>query len=243
MTGMKLAVGSPVYDGRAHVNFFRAYENIRAVMAGEGVEVQHFTAGQSANLPRLRNSIAARALDWGADAILWMDSDIAGSGADALKLWQSEKAIVGAAPQKRPMQYGEPASVAFKPLPDGKLVLRGNHVEVGSVATAFCLTRRSVFEALRANGVAKRLSNRDGFASEWFRNYFWYELEPAGEIEGEDAFLDDGEDYYFCRKAREAGFGCFIHTDVRPIHHEGSTRLPVNFMDVFGRHFEANANG
>lgn len=225
---VKLAVGTPVYDGRAHVSFFRAFENIVSVMAREGIEVQHFTAGQSANLPRLRNSIAARALDWGADAILWVDSDIAGSGADALRLWQSGKEIIGAAPQRRPLMYGQQPDVAFKPLENGKVRYDGRFVEVGAVPTAFCLHRRSVYEKLKEHSV--RLVNRDGPQSEWFRNFFWYELE-----ETPDGFVDDGEDYYLCRKARAAGVSCFIHPEIRPIHHEGSTRLPVNFADLYGQ--------
>lgn len=237
MTG-KLAVGAPVYDGRAHLSFFNALENIKHVLGSGGVEVRHFTAGQSANLPRLRNSIAARALDWGADAILWMDSDIAGSGKDALALWESGKDIIGAAPQKRPAHYGDPVSVAFKPLPGGQVTLKDGMVEVGAVPTAFCLHRRAVYERLRDEGIAVRLVNRDGGQSEWFRNFFWYELE-----ETPDGFVDDGEDYYFCRKARSLGFECFIHAGVRPIHHEGSMRLPANFMDVFGRHFAEAAHG
>lgn len=225
----RLAICTPVYDGRAHASFFRGLMSIKAAAAREGVETAFMDAGHSANLPRLRNGLAAAALDWGADAILWMDSDIAGNGEDVFRLVRAEKPIVGAAPQRRPLEMGEPARVAFKPLPGGVVKVRGALAEVGGVATAFCLTRREVYEALRGSGVAKPLANRDCPRSDWLCNFFWYELEETPE-----GWVDDGEDYYFCRKARDAGFGCFIHTEVRPLHHEGRMRLAANFMDVHG---------
>lgn len=238
MGAAKLAICTPAYDGRAHVSFFRGIVDIRRSFEREGIETLQIDVGSSANLPRLRNSLAAIALDWGADAILWIDSDIAGNGADALRLWHSGKDIIGAAPQRRPAVYNDPPSVAFKPMDDGNIVLDNGLIEVGLVATAFCLTRRAVFEKLKSEGVAKRLVNTDGPKTEWFRNYFWYEL-----VEAEGGYLDDGEDYYFCRKARALGFQCFIEPNIRPIHHEGSMRLPANFMDIHGKLFDGRDEG
>lgn len=232
MSAPRLAICTPAYDGRAHVAYFRGIIDIRQAFAREGIETVWIECGHSANLPRLRNMLVAQAFENGADAILWIDSDIAASGADALKLWQSGKDIIGAAPQRRPLELNEPADVAFRPLPDGAMRFDGQYVEVGGVATAFCLMRKHVFETLKREGVAKPLANREGAALEWFCNFFWYELE-----ETESGLLDDGEDLYFCRKARDLGFQCFIEPSVRPIHHEGRTRLRANFWDVHGDKF------
>lgn len=228
MSVPKLAICSPAYDGRALNSYWRGIRDIERTLSQNGIDVAHFECGHSANLPRLRNTLAALALDWGADAILWVDTDIKATGADALRLWNSGKEIIGAAPQKRPHTLTEPVAVAFKPLPDGRVRVEGGLVEVGCVATAFCLTRREVFEAMKDNP-AKRLCNREGVDSDWYRNWFWYEL-----LETPEGYLDDGEDYYFCRKARERGFQCFIEPNVRPIHHGNNVQLPMNFWDVYG---------
>lgn len=225
----KLAICTPVYDGRAHAAHYRGVSDIRAMFARKGVDTAHMDAGHSANLPRLRNALVATALDWGADAILWIDSDIAAGADDAWTLWESGADIIGAAPQKRPQQFGEPGQVAFKPLPGGVVEFDGTVSRVGAVPTAFCLHRRAVYAALREADIAKQLMNADGPKSPWFRNFFWYELEPT-----EGGYTDDGEDYYFCRKAREVGFDSYVHAWIRPIHHEGRMRLPVNFGDVYG---------
>lgn len=114
----------------------------------------------------------------------------------------------------------------------GRIELKNGLIEVGAVATAFCLTRREVFQRLKDTDAAKLLKNPDCPQSEWFRNFFWYELVPF-----EDGYLDDGEDYYFCRKAREVGFSCFIEPNVRPVHFEGRLRLDTNFWDLYGERF------
>lgn len=232
----KIALCTPAYDGRALMAYYRGVNAIRLAFQSRGIETAHMECGCSANLPRLRNALTAQAFDWGADAILWIDSDIMGSGEDALRLWDSGKDIIGAAPQKRPRTMDEPAAVAFSPLEGGTIALTDGLVEVGCVATAFCLTRKAVFEALRDEGIAKLLCNRDGPRSEWFCNFFWYEL-----VETDEGFLDDGEDYYFCRKARELGFKCHIEPNIRPVHHEGGIQLTVNFWDLHGAQFAQEA--
>lgn len=232
MSAPKVAICTPAYDGRAHNAYFRGVNDIRRAFASEGIETAHMETGHSANLPRLRNALCALALDWGADAILWIDSDIEANGPDALRLWNADKEIIGCAPQKRPLEQSSAPVVAFKPLPGGVITLRSGLVEVGGLATAFCLVRRAVYERMRDAGTAVRMVNPDCPQSDWFRNFYWYELEetPAG-------WVDDGEDFYFCRKARSLGFQCFVEPNVRPIHHEGKMRLPVNFWDLHGASF------
>lgn len=230
MGAPRVALCSPAYDGRAHVTYFRGLNDIRRVFGEEGIETAFIDAGSSANLPRLRNALCAFAFDWGADAILWIDTDIAGTGADALRLWKSGKDIIGAAPQKRPSSLDQIPSVAFQPLPGDTVGIEDGLIEVGAVPTAFCITRKAVFERMRDENIAKRMVNSDCPQSDWFRNFFWYELVPHG-----DGWLDEGEDYYFCRKARSLGFRCFIEPEVRPIHHEGQLKLSKNFMDIHGR--------
>ena len=236
----KLAICTPVYDGRADVAYVRGVARIRAALEPKGISTVALDVSRSANLPRMRNGLVSAAIEWGADAVLWIDADIIAKADDVLRLIDSGKDIIAAAPAKRPASLTEEPSVAFRPMEGGKMRLENGLVEVGAVATAFCLTRTNVSCAMREAGIAKRLANRDGPQSEWFRNYYWYELEEiAGRPEGVDEtlYLDDGEDYYFCRKARSIGFQCWIEPNVRPAHLADRIPVTTNFWDIYGKAF------
>lgn len=244
MSKPKIAICTPCYDGRAHAPFFRGVAEIQRSLHASNIESAFIDAGRCANLPRLRNMLAAQALQWGADAILWVDSDVKANAKDVAALCASGKDIIGAAIQKRILSVDTKPTVAFKPLPGGGTEYDGKHVRVGGVATAFCLVSRRVYQTLRENGTAKRLwypEMPEVHENPWFRNYYWYELSEAqGEApDGEQWFVDQGEDLYFCDKAREAGFECWIEPHVRPIHHEGGLQLPLNFWDIHGAEIEA----
>jgi len=234
---MKIALLTPAYDGRVHNAHARSVRQLLTALNARGDEAFYMDACHCANLPRLRNGLAAEALHRGADVLFWIDSDVGFNPAEAIQLIDSGEPIVGIAPQNRPHVYGEQPRIAFGPLDGGQVNMRPDGLmEVGKAATAFLCTRREVYEALTKNGTAKRLWNHDikRGAREWFRNFFWYELEPAGELDGEPAFKDDGEDYYFCRVAREAGFPILINPVGRIVHHEGRQRLPLSFWDLYG---------
>jgi len=210
---MKIALLTPAYDGRVHNAHARSVRRLLDALNARGDEAFYMDACHCANLPR------------GFDP------------AEAIQLIDTGQPIVGIAPQSRPHVHGQAPSVAFSPLEGGQVNMRPDGLmEVGKAATAFLCTRREVYEAM-AQRDAHRLANAD-VDSKWFRNFFWYDLEPAGEIDGEPAFKDDGEDYYFCRKAREAGFTILINPVGRIVHHEGRQRLPVSFWDLYGSQFQ-----
>ena len=234
---MKIALLTPAYDGRVHNALARSVRRLLDALNARGDEAFYMDACHCANLPRLRNGLAAEALHRGADVLFWIDSDVGFDPAEAIQLIDTGQPVVGIAPQSRPHVHGPSPSVAFSPLEGGPVNMRPDGLmEVGKAATAFLCTRREVYEAM-AQRDAHRLANAD-IDSKWFRNFFRYELEPAGEIDGEPAFKDDGEDYYFCRKAREAGFAILINPVGRIVHHEGRQRLPVSFWDLYGSQFQ-----
>jgi hypothetical protein len=236
---MKIAILTPAYDGRVHNAHARSVYRLLDALKARGDEAVYMDACHCANLPRLRNGLAAKALEDGADVLFWIDSDVGFAPDEAIRLVDSGEPIVGVAPQKRPHVFGAAPGVAFDPLEGGQVNMRPDGLmEVGKAATAFLCTRREVYEALAAS--APRLANHD-INSKWFRAFFWYELEPAGTRDDEAVFADDGEDYYFSRKAREAGFSILINPTGRIVHHEGRQRLPVSFWDLYSAQFQEAA--
>jgi hypothetical protein len=236
---MKIAILTPAYDGRVHNGHARSVYRLLDALRARGDDAVYMDACHCANLPRLRNGLAATALESGAEVLFWIDSDVAFAPEEAIKLIDSGARIIGVAPQKRPHVYGAGPGVAFEPLEGGQVNMRPDGLmEVGKAPTAFLCTRREVYEKLAET--TPRLANSD-VQSRWFRAFFWYELEEAGERDGEPVYSDDGEDYYFCRKAREAGFDILLNPTGRIVHHEGRQRLPVSFWDLYASQFKETA--
>ena len=112
----KLAICTPVYDGRADVAYVRGVARIRAALEPKGISTVALDVSRSANLPRMRNGLVSAAIEWGADAVLWIDADIIAKADDVLRLIDSGKDIIAAAPAKRPASLTEEPSVAFRPM-------------------------------------------------------------------------------------------------------------------------------
>ncbi len=234
---MKIAICTPAYDGRAHINYNRSVREALTFLQKHGHEAVVLDAQHCANLPRLRNALVASAFEWGADVLVWVDSDIAFDPGQLLALCNTGLPVVGIPCQKRPRDWRTyKPEVAFKALENGGVgIVNEDIVEVRAVPTAFMVTRMDVYRKMAELDLAKPLANREGSPMGLlYRNYFWYELEPVEGPNGETLYFDDGEDYYFCKKAREAGFKVYLYTKGRVVHHEGRQRLDVNFWDLHG---------
>jgi hypothetical protein len=241
----KVALCTPCYDGRAHIGHNRSIGAFLGTLKRLDCEGRYFDAQHGANLPRLRNTLVAEALSWGAETILWVDSDVAFTPHDALPLLRAREACVGAAIQRRPIAENEPPSVTFRLMENGGVNYRSDGlVEVGLIGTAFAKTDRIVFEKMGEAGIALRLENEgcSAAALPFLRSYFWYDPEDTGRVcakTGEKLYRDPGEDYTFFRRASALGFKSFIHPTIRPVHHEGRMRLEKNFWDLHGAQIEA----
>jgi hypothetical protein len=215
------------------------------------------TACHSANLPRLRNWLAAQALQWGADVLFWLDSDVGFTSradgmidiAPILGLIFSPHPLIGAVVQKRPCVYGEQPKLGWLPI-DAQIDKDGNvsggfnrltdgMVEVGRVATACMKTDAQLYRDMSEQGLAHRLllnDKRDHPAASFVHNWFWYDLIESGQIaeDGKTLYVDDGEDFHFCRQVEKLGHRMVIDPHVALVHHEGGMELRYSFWDALG---------
>ena len=139
----------------------------------------------SSTLPIGRNTLATEALKWGADWLLWIDSDQTFPPDTLTRLLAHERSFVAANIRRR---IPDRVVASCRGL-DGNLVETsgakgGGLEEVASVGFGLCLVGRAVFEMV---------------ASPWFD----IELAP-------DGLTGTHEDYYFCREARKAGVQIFV---------------------------------
>ena len=154
-------------------------------------------------LPRLRNELAREALSWGADFLLWIDSDHSFPEKSLFRLLSLNLEVVGV---NQPMRTF-PTGPTTKSL-DGALVWttedmarEGLVQEVSSTGLAFCLVRSSTMQKLDMPFFATR---------------FWGD--------GIDQGL--GEDAFFFNKIREAGIPVHVdHALSWEVKHAYSTML------------------
>lgn len=137
-----------------------------------------------------RNTLVDQAAQLDCEWLLFLDSDLVFPRDTIARLIAHGKDIVGATYCKRVPPY----EVLGRTLTGERLEAASGLVEVAGLPTGCLLVRRSVFEAL-------------------VRPYFRTPAHEDGEIPGMPAHIE-GEDYYFCRVAREAGFSVWLDVDL-----------------------------
>lgn len=137
-----------------------------------------------------RNRLVDEAERFDCEWLLFLDSDMLFPRDTIARLLAHGKDIVGATYCKRV----EPYEVLGRTLDGGPLEAATGLVEVAGLPTGCLLVRRSVFAALR-------------------KPYFRTPAREDGEVDGLPAHIE-GEDYYFCRVAREAGFSVWLDVDL-----------------------------
>lgn len=227
----KIALLTPSRDGRAHLDHSEAIAETRIEALRRGVQLVRYVGKGSSNLPRNRNLLTAQALKDGADVLIWIDCDIAFAPADVFLLAGADCDIVAALPQARSHQYAEPARIAgvnIEREPDAT----GYH-QAEAVPTAFMAVKASVYIKMARDGIAKRFycptASHDLLPH--LHNWFFYHLRESESRPGE--LEDDAEDYYFCRKWREAGGLVHAAPDIRLHHYEGLVRHSLRQRDLW----------
>lgn len=231
--------------GEVNMKTARCVQKIQQFMwENHGVEIEWITPQDTASIQRLRCGGAAKALDNGAQVTLWLDADQEISAHDAAALFFSPHPIIGAAIQKRPTHFGAQPQLTYLPMKEeegkGGIVVHRHDdlrtvVEVGSLGTGCLAVRSEVYHDLKDH--TYRLIEPGVEMSEWYRNYFWLDLIPVGEEDGETIYLPEMEDRYFLRMAKElCGYDVMLDPFVRAIHYEGRYPLPVTFADMYYTH-------
>ena len=140
-------------------------------------------------LPRCRNELAKDALDWGADYLLWIDGDHLFPEHALIRLLSLNLPVVGANYARRAKPTSPTATSLGGDLiwTTEDLASRGEVVQVSNLGLGFCLVEMNVIRSL------------------WEMPGPLFAFEMLGR--GLEAV---GEDVFFFRRVREAGFGVYL---------------------------------
>lgn len=185
---------------------------------------QHGIAARPANyrssiLPHSRQILVQSAIEYGAEYVLFLDSDMAFPAWVARRLLSLNLGIVAAnCARKDSIEKATPTAARGwnfdKEINEPLETMRGNApIEVDAVGLGCMLIRTDVFKKLR---------------EPWFL-FQWHE--------GKRTYI--GEDYYFCAKAKRAGYS--IHVDPivsRYMGHVGTHAFNLHFPQLDKHAFE-----
>lgn len=208
----KIFIASPAFDGKVTVPFACALAETRLYLASHAIqtEVRITTAGSL--LVRERNDLVKMFLQSDATHMMCIDSDIAWQPQDMKKLIDHNEDFVASLYPAR----GERCFLYRGVYEDNKTMRASEKglLEMEYIPAGFMLLKRRVLEKMvehfpelyyePKDATFKHTKGHCLFDTEVWEGEFW------------------GEDYVFCRRARQAGFRIWIDP-VIPIHHAGIT--------------------
>lgn len=201
---MSVLICTPCYGGMVTAAYLRSCLEAKAQFHIGGLRHDWLIGWNESLVTRARNEMTATFLktDW--SHMMWIDADMEFEPEGIAALWNKNHDIgVGVYSMKR----------ADKPLSawrEGKLVrleeCPNGPFEVDYAGTGFMMIRRNVIETLAAK--AESYEGPNGRAPALY-------MTPVHN----DGF--ESEDYYFCRKAREAGFKVMADPSIKLGHWGG----------------------
>ncbi len=196
----KVFLATPAYDGRVHVQFAISLAETHTLLASKGIEFQVQIHCSGSLLTAERNRLLESFINSDATHLLCIDSDLGWPAQAVLAFLEHNEDFLGAVyPTRKDNMF------LFRPIKndDGSVVKNNKGLlKVEYIPAGFMMIKRDVIVKMRefhANlKFTPKVENDQMFAG--------YALFDTEVWEGE--FW--GEDYYFCRKAREAGFDIWV---------------------------------
>lgn len=198
---MSILFCTPCYGGQVTEPHFKSCLRLKEDLTNLGVRHDWLTGRNESLVTRARNEMTASFLKTDFDYMMWLDADIEFASQDVANLWNLQTDI---AVGFYSMKLLEKPLSAWK---DGKLVRLEDcpkvPFKVDYAGTGFMLIRRNVIETLTKT--AETYEGPNGRVSALY-------MTPINN----DGF--ESEDYYFCRKAREAGFSIIGDPSIKLTH-------------------------
>jgi len=197
---MKVMIATPAYSGKVDISYALSLANTMHLLQLHQIEVQPMITASGSLLVAERNRIVQAFWESDCTHLLCIDSDLGWPPQAVLAMLEAKKEFVAGVYPAR----GAVRSFLFRPFtnPDGTIVTEKHLLKMQYIPAGFMLIARSVIEKMREKHPDlyyepkdKRNNPEPGycfFNTEVWEGEFW------------------GEDFVFCRKAREAGVDIWV---------------------------------
>jgi len=207
LAGKKLMIGLPAYDHKVGLKMAVSLMRLAQKVLEHGITVQVSSICGCSVVSRARNMIVHEFMQSDCDHLLFIDSDMTFDPDDVLRLmaWNQEKHIVAGAYESR--KAGKIYILTLDGDQENVLMDAMGLVKAKRVATGFMMIQRQVFEKLAE--LHPEWKHHDNLSEAMLYSYFDFKVTPEGYI---------GEDFLFCERAIEAGFGIWIDPTIKLGH-------------------------
>jgi hypothetical protein len=199
---MKLMIATPAYAGKVDIPFALSFSSTMLLLNSHGIEVVPLITSSGSLLVAERNRIVQAFWESDCTHLLCIDSDLGWPAEAVMAMLNSGKEFVAGVypardPSKATKQY------LFRPECDARGIIQDKHlIKMQYIPAGFMLIAKSVITKMREKHPDlyyepkdKRNNPEPGycfFNTEVWEGEFW------------------GEDFVFCRKAREAGVEIWV---------------------------------
>lgn len=206
----KIMIATPAYDGKVHVPYAIALSETTHLLLANNIEVHYNITTSGSLLVAERNRILQMFMESDATHLLCIDADLGWPAQAVTAMVLSDKEFVAGVYPSR----GE-KSFTFRPIlnENSSIVTEGRLLKMDYIPSGFMLLKRSVIEKIQAkfpelyyepkHDSMKHAKGWCLFNTEVWNGEFW------------------GEDYTFCRRAREAGVDIWVDPLIQ-FDHAGS---------------------
>jgi hypothetical protein len=196
----RVMIATPAYSGNVTIPYTLSFSETVQALTSHGVEVQPLIVASGSLLVAERNRLAQAFWESECTHLLCVDGDLGWPAQAVLAMLDAKKEFVAGVYPAR----GDQKCFLFRPITneDGTIVNDNHLLKMQYIPAGFMLLSRSVFAKMREKYPElyyepkdKRNNPEPGycfFDTEVFEGEFW------------------GEDFVFCRRAREAGVEIWV---------------------------------
>lgn len=219
---MRVMIATPAYAGKVDIPYALSLANTISSLQMNQIEVQPLITSSGSLLVAERNRIVQSFWESDCTHLLCIDADLGWPAQAVLAMLESKKEFVaGCYPARNPLKTAK--EFLFRPeyQNNGSLIQEKHLIKMQYIPAGFMLIARSVIKKMRDKHPDlyyepkdKRNNPEPGycfFNTEVYEGEFW------------------GEDFVFCRKAREAGVEIWVDPLIQ-FDHAGTVGMLLNIL-------------
>jgi hypothetical protein len=220
---MKLMIATPAYSGNVTISYMLSFNKTVMLLASQGIEVQPLVTTSGSLLVAERNRIIQAFWDSDCTHLLCIDADLGWAEQAVPAMLKTGKEFIGGCYPAR----GAVREFLFRPVKNefGSIVQNEEYkhlLKMDYIPAGFMLIARSVIEKMRNKFPELYYEPKDKRSKEEAAYCFFNTEVWNGEFWGED--------YVFCRKAREAGVEIWVDPLIQ-FDHAGTVGMLLDLIN------------